>query len=314
MSPLIEHIKKHSHEFSFFQVVSLLEEYYKRKEPHLDPLNKGKIRFSADTSCTFPPNDIAAIKATPKGSIQFFLSFMGLLGISSPLPHYFTEFATKYEKEKTTLSDFLSIFDHRIYLFFFRAWEKYRLISGMSNTQTFGLLKRLAMLSGVKGDHQDSEKKMFAYLGILAQPCRSAEGLKTVVSHFFDNIPVAVQQWQPRWAPVKELKQIGKDSVLGRNAMIGTHIYDVNGKFRISLGPLEKEKFESFLPDKKNTQLLKEIIKEYVTDPLEFDIEVKLKPADLVPVVLGKASAQIGISASCGRSSEKGDPYTIVVN
>ena len=311
---LIKHLEKKSREFNFFQAVALLEEYFQKRELATDPLNSGKIKFSPDNSTAFPPSDIAAVSVDQNGAINFLLSFMGLIGVSSPLPHYFSEFATKQEDSETVLSDFLTIFNHRMYVFFYKAWKKYRLVSGLSNREFSDLLYNMALLSGLSEKKIKGSKKLFAYTGIFAQPCRSAEGLKTVVSNFFNDIPVSITQWLPRWAPVpvKHLKKVGVDSVLGKNSMIGTHIYDISGKFRITLGPLEKKTFETFLPEKANTEMLKEIINDYVTDPLEFDIEVTLKPADLVPVVLGSDDAQLGISASCGCSSEKGDPYSII--
>ena len=95
--------------------------------------------------------------------------------------------------------------------------------------------------------------------------------------------------------------------------MAGTHIRDTGGKFRIILGPLEKETFETFLPGKENIVTLKEMVKLYCTDSLDFDIVVKLKPAALVPVVLGENSSRLGISTSCGKSSETSDAYSIVI-
>lgn len=311
---LIKHLEEKSREFNFFQAVALLEEYFRKKEPNANPLNSGRIRFSPDNSTAFPPSDIASLTVDQNGAINFLLSFMGLIGVSSPLPQYFTEFATKQGDGQAVLSDFLTIFNHRIYVFFYNAWKKYRLVSGFSNREFSELLNNISLLSGLSERKIAGKKKLFAYTGIFAQPCRSAEGLKTVVSSFFNDIPVSIRQWFPRWAPMpkKNLKKVGVDSVLGISSMIGTHIYDISGKFRITLGPLEKETFETFLPEKQNTEMLKDIINDYVTDPLEFDIEVTLKPADLVPVVLGRDDVQLGISTSCGSSSKKGDPYSII--
>jgi type VI secretion system protein ImpH len=112
---------------------------------------------------------------------------------------------------------------------------------------------------------------------------------------------------------VDELKKIGEDSVLGSTAMCGTHIRDTGGKFMIILGPLEKETFETFLPDSPNITLLKEIVDKYMTDPLEFSVEVKLKPSALIPVVLGNDGAPLGITSSCGRSLEKSNDYSILI-
>jgi len=313
MPDLIDRLQERSHDFDFFQAVSLLEEYYHKKGTDTDPLNSGRVRFTSDTSTVFPPNDIASVKTDQKGAVRFSLYFMGLLGVSSPLPQYFTEYATQHDDEETALSDFLNVFNHRMYVLFYRAWKKYRLISSAGTRDTFGLFQKISLLAGLQGKQQEKWRKLVAYAGIFAGSCRSAEGLKTVIADFFDSVPVAIQQWVPRWAPVPQLKQIGVDAVLGSTAMAGTHILDTGGKFRITLGPLEKDTFETFLPEKQNITILKELVNLYCTDSLDYDIVVKLKPAALLPVVLGDDRARLGISTSCGKSSERSDAYSIVI-
>jgi len=313
MPDLIERLQKKSYEFDFFQAVSLLEEYYYKKGVDTDPLSSGRIQFIADTTTAFPPSDIASVEADKDGTVRFVLYFMGLLGVSSPLPQYFTEYATQNEGEENALSDFLTIFNHRFYVLFYRAWKKYRLFSNTTERDAFGLFQKMSLLAGLQKDQQKKWQKLVSYAGIFAVSCRSAEGLKTVIADYFDDIPVSLEQWTPRWAPVKDLKKVGVDSVLGRTAMAGTHIRDTGGKFRIILGPLEKESFETFLPEKQNITILKDLVKLYSTDSLDFDIVVKLKPAALVPVVLGDNSSRLGISTSCGRSSERSDAYSIVI-
>ncbi len=313
MSDLIQLLEKRSREFDFFQAVALLEEHFQKKGTDKDPLNSGRMQFASDTNTAYPPTDITSIKFDQSGAVKFFNSFMGLLGVSSPLPHYFTEYATRYEVEETALLDFLTIFNHRIYVLFYKAWKKYRLVSSSVERDSFGLFQKIALLASIQSGHLDKRKKMVAYAGILAGSCRSAEGLKTIIADYFNEIPVGIEQWVPRWAPVRDLKKIGVDSILGSTAMAGTHVLDTGGSFRVTLGPLEKETFETFLPEKPNIVLLKEMISLYLSDPLEFDIEVKLKPAALTPVVLGEEVAPLGITTSCGKSLEVSNEYSIVI-
>ena len=194
MPDLIDHLQEKSHDFDFFQAVSLLEEYFHKTGADPDPLNSGRIQFTADTSTAFPPNDIASVEAQKDGPVRFFLYFMGLLGGSSPLPQYFTEYATQHESEETALSDFLSVFNHRMYVLFYRAWKKYRLITSSDGRDTFGLFQKIALLASLQGKQQEKWQKLVAYAGIFAGSCRSAEGLKTVIADFFDSVPVAIQQ------------------------------------------------------------------------------------------------------------------------
>lgn len=316
MSDLVSKLTEKGYEYDFFQAVNLLEEYFQKTEGDSDPIQSGRINFVSDPSLTFPPGDITSIKKGGNNTIQFLLSFMGLLGISSPLPYYFTQYGTLHERDDNgcALADFLAMFNNRLYVLFYRSWKKYRLSNSSLPNDTFGLLKNIALLSGLTENQLKGKRKLLSYSGIFAGASRSAEGLKTIISNYFDDIPVSIKEWQLRWAPVKDLKEVGKDSILGINSMIGTHIRDYGGKFNVILGPLKKVRFETFLPGKKNLELLKDIITSYTTEPLKFDIEVKLKHEELTPVILGSTNAPLGITSSCGKPRGLSNDYSITIN
>ena len=313
MPDLMRKVAEHSHEIDFFQAVSLLEEYFQKKGETKDMLDTGAIQFSPGLSFIFPPNDIETISIDDSGSIRFILSFMGMLGVSSPLPHYFSEYCIKYKEESLPLSDFLTIFNHRIYVLFYRAWKKYRIANMAAPDDSSGLVNKMAMLAGIHDSAQPKHTKLLAYTGLLSQSCRNAEGLKVLLSDYFNAIPVSITEFVDRWAEIRELKKLGEDSVLGKTTMIGTHMRDVAGKFRVILGPLERDIFETFLPDSQNIAMVKEVARQYCADPLEFDIEVKLASAVLSPVILGADNAALGITTSCGRSKEKSGEYSIII-
>ena len=91
MSDLIERLCSEAHDFNFFRAVGLLEEYMQKHRGITNPVDAGRIRFTPDRSITFPPNDIAEIR-TKDDVITFVCSFMGLVGVTSPLPIYFSEY------------------------------------------------------------------------------------------------------------------------------------------------------------------------------------------------------------------------------
>ena len=97
MSDLIEQLLKNPREFDFFQAVALIEKYQSDESPSL--LQNGKVKFSPTIGLGFPSSDINAVD-TNSVPVQFLLSFMGLLGVSSPLPHYFTEYGLRFSDEK----------------------------------------------------------------------------------------------------------------------------------------------------------------------------------------------------------------------
>jgi type VI secretion system protein ImpH len=104
-------------------------------------------------------------------------------------------------------------------------------------------------------------------------------------------------------------------AALGVNTTVGTEVIDYSGKFRVAIGPLRRERFESFLEGTGNITAAREMISFYSLDPLSFDIEIKLEAQELVPVVLGKVEASLGRTSSLGEClfGAKGEAYSVVL-
>lgn len=312
VADLIARLEREYADFDFFQAVGLLEEYFLKKESNPDPIQTGHVRFAPDDAITFPPNDIARIEIE-EGGVRLYCSFMGLCGASSPLPHYFSEYIAQHRDESNAVADFLAIFNHRLYTLFYRAWEKYRFVRIGLSPCLFRAVGALAGRPVASKPHSD-DVRLRAYTGILAGRTRSAHGLEILIADFFGDIPVTVRQWMPRWVPLEEKRQLGLNTLLGANCVIGTHVYDISGKFRVVIGPLPRAKYETFLPGSENSARVKALIEEYGADPLAYDIEVQLQSMDLIPVVLGGTEAVLGATASLGRSTKKSGVHSVVIS
>jgi len=312
MADLIDELKRRAPEFGFFRAVSLLTEYFRKKSNDTSPLNSGRIRFTPDLSITFPPSDITGASADAE-SVRLMLSFMGLLGVSSPLPNYFIDYIARYPDNGAALADFCSIFNNRLYALFYGALCKYRIPLAVSSP---AFLHRLALLAGNPStEQQTAHWRMCAYAGMLSTRRRNAAGLSALLADFFGGIPVHITQWVPRRVRLPNPTKLGGDgAALGVNTTIGTETLDFSGKFRVTLGPLRRELFESFLEGSDNLAAVRRLVASYLTDPLAFDIEVVLAAADLAPVVLGGDNARLGRTSALGecRPGAVGDEYAAV--
>lgn len=312
MSNLIDRLKNEAHDFSFFKAVLLLEEYFSRTRGVANAIDAGKIRFKPDTSIAFPANDVTSIDEAD-GVISFTCAFMGLVGVTSPLPIYFSEYMSAHPDTAPALYDFLAMFNHRMYALFYRAWKKYHFLFNFASDGSDQFTQKIAMLAGVNHGTSDKKNRMLAYCGILSSSTRSAEGLKSMLSDYFNGVPVKVLEFAPRWAQLRNIKPLGSDIPLGSGTILGTSYFDRAGKFRVVVGPLSRLKYEEFLPGSSNIGDLRELVKAYLADPLEFDIEVQMQSIELVPVVLGECATRLGETSSLGRSSERTDVQSIVI-
>src|SRR6185295_4563008 len=93
------------------------------------------------------------------------------------------------------------------------------------------------------------------YGGLLSQRKRSAAGLEAIVHDYF-HLPVRVLQFQGRWLRLEPEKQtrLGEragNARLSDDAVIGDRVWDVQGKIRLRIGPLPRDRFIDFLPDRR---------------------------------------------------------------
>jgi type VI secretion system protein ImpH len=310
----VESLKKEAYKYNFFQAMQILEENCRKEKKRQNPLEEGFIQCITDTSLVFPPSDIKKIEE--KGDVFIMtLTFMGLIGVSSPLPIYFSEYVARFEESAMPLLDFLNIFNHRCYTLFYRAWKKYRVINSLSKRTADSLVRSVACLSGINPDSiaDPLQMRLLAYTGLMAGKCRGKSGLASMLSNFFSGLPVSIKEYVPRWVPIRNPSRIGEDVRLGINSIAGTTKWDIGGKFRICVGPLSRESFSSFLPGTENIKKMKGLVVTFLADPLDFDIEVQLQSCDLVPVVLGKSNARLAETASLGKSSQQSDIKSVVI-
>jgi len=315
MADLINRLHSEARQFNFFQAVSLLEEWMQKNRGAGDALDDGRLRFAPDRSILFPSSDVSAIEQTPEG-VRLVLAFMGLTGATSPLPQYFSQYVQQHEEDDGALYDFLAMFNHRVYALFYRAWKKYHFMRNFTSSGTDPFSRKVAALAGITAAQIQADPvrlRMLAYTGVLAGACRSSSGLSTVIADFFDGIPVTIEQWTPRWAEVPAPAALGRDSRLGFNALAGTRVRDRAGKFRVVVGPLKRTLYETFLPGSQNIAMMQDLVRGFLADPLEFDVEVKLQSIDLVPVVLGANTAYLGTTSSLGRSDRKSGVQSVII-
>jgi type VI secretion system protein ImpH len=312
MAGIIEFLEREARRLNFFGAMALLEEHF-GENGVADPLSAGRIQFEPDPSLAFPPSDIVSIQQHDD-RIVFRLSFMGLAGVSSPLPVYFCDYIVQHEAEAAALLDFLTIFNNRLYALFYRAWKKYHLTSIAPADPLFRCIAALAGIPLTMSLPPEARRTL-AYVGLYAGIPRSHAALEALLSDYFGNIPVRVTEFMPRWAPLPDPLRLGQNAParLGETAILGTHLYDRSGKFRVSIGPLTAELFESFLPKGWNHAALKNLVESFLAEPLDYDLEVLLESRGLKPVTLGADNARLGETAALGETTGVSDITAMVL-
>ncbi|MBD3183747.1 type VI secretion system baseplate subunit TssG [Candidatus Poribacteria bacterium] len=336
-SSVVNRLFQKGHRFSFFQAVSLLEKLYKdAAHPGEEgPLNQEKIRFHASSRQSFPASDISKVEHIQRDDrdyVRMILNFMGLYGVDSPLPTYFSEIISRVPDEDVdteeepdeeesgikALRKFLDIFDHRIYSLFYRSWMKYRYHLQFEPEAKDNYSRYLLSFLGL--GTQDSQRifgkkisRLIAYSGIMSQNTRCADGLAGFLSEYYYGVEVEILEFIPQWISIPDQYRARLNSrqplILGEDTTIGHQIMDYNNKFRVVLGPISFEMLIKFLPGKRNFRELCNLIYLYTSRKLSFDVQFVMKKTEVPPLQL-KSEDDREINAQLGLTTWLGEPQS----
>lgn len=305
---------------NFFQASWLLERLYPRmgRSGTGNDLRTEAIRYETLNTLGFPASDVAAIlpplslqgqaeanssgKDAPpldlatlppmekllevgRGPLRMVVTFMGLYGVSSPLPSYFVDPITLRKVEYFELKKFLDIFSHRIYSLYYRGWKKYRHFAqfrpDLPDDYTLRLLaltgqwpRRKGRIETIKslqagGSGGVARKpsgwgmdlgtmpegppaynlRRIPFARFLGNRVRSAKGLQQLLRGYFGFPRVRVHQFVPAWVDIPVLTRLGSDETrLGQSTRLGERMEDRLQRFTVEIGPLSRDWFERFLP------------------------------------------------------------------
>lgn len=300
--------------FSFFQAVRLLEKYFPDAPAPGESIEvrRERILFRPYPAMVFPASDVRTIEALtePFPRVQLQVTFMGLYGVASPLPVYFYEDIASEHVEVEPLRDFLDIFNHRLYAYFYRTWKKYRPterhgVKGEDkHTGRFFSVAGLGTDAAIQKTPVVHPLRLTAFASWLSPRVRSAEGLRKFLSGMLEDVPVLIEENVMRRVKLPDRPKMGEPGggfSLGSSAVVGQTVKDRSGKFRVVLGPLSFRMYRSFLPGHPRARLLHYLIRLYAPDYLDFDVELQLDTSQIPPVRLGNSDVQLGLTTWLGR-------------
>ena len=297
-SPLKDRLFKEFYAFSFFEAVHLLELLLPKKKPLGQTLvpDEEAVRFSVKPGLAFPPCDISGMKLLDEeGPVEMEIPFMGLIGPSGVLPHWYNELAMERIRQKDfSLTAFLDMFHHRLISLFYLAWGKYRFLEnylpGAKDRHSQCLLSLMGLgTKGLSGRTGLPEESLIFFSGLLTRPVPSAVAIEDAVE-YFSGTAVEVEQFIDRVVSfgAEEQTQIGSaNAQLGVDAVVGSTAWESQTKFRVCLGPMDYTQFLRLLPSGKRLGSLFSLVRYMAGIEYEFEIRLILKPEEVPSCVLG---------------------------
>ena len=300
-------------EHHVFQALRILEAHY-ADAPRLGESRRprqDKVRLGQEAELAFPPSTIAGFKqGLGDRPDRLTNRFFGLFGPQGPMPLHITEFARdrlRNHRDPTFVA-FADMLTHRMLSLFYRAWTAGQPAPSFDRGDD-PMAQRVAALSGYKGkSHQArdampevSRQHFAAHLGRQA---KNPEGLVNMLRSFF-GVEVTLQQFVGSWLQLEpdDQWQMGGFAQLGRTTSIGSKVWSRTAKFRLRIGPLNRDQYERFLPGSPTLDRLRDIVRSYIGDTLDWDVQLVLTGREVPRASLG-GTTRLGQTSWIGSGQE----------
>jgi len=288
---LRECLASRAHEFSFLQAVRLL----RLVAENADAEGGASWRGAPDLDLSFPAADLSRIELDAHG-YRLRASFLGLYGQASPLPTFYSEeLWEESSADACATREFLDLVNQRLFALCHDALLKYRLSWQLAEEGGGECLERLSCLLGLgegePGRELPTSRALLPYAGLFSLKPRSAAALASLLGDLL-RLPVTVLQCVERRVPVpleQRLRLGDAAGRLGEDAVLGCQVPDRSGAFRLRLGPLDRERFSSLLPETPGRHALEEVVDIYLEEPLVWEVELLPKAGEAPAAVLGVA-------------------------
>jgi type VI secretion system protein ImpG len=315
-SPVMNELLTRGREFSFVQVMRLARMF-------LDPRGKeglpevpwqDRVRIRPPLSLAFPASDVARVERDGS-DLRITATFLALYGPASPLPNFYTEdLFEEASSDESVVRDFVDIIHQRLYHLYFQCWNKYRLFIRVVEEKNPIDRERLFCLIGL-GEKELARSvpdsyAMLRYTGLLTQYPRSALGLRTMLRDGLKIKRIRIIRNVKRMVPIppdQRMRMGVSGCRLGMDTVLGSEIADLMGKFRIEIGPLGWDEYNSFLPGTPLHEKLARYVRFYLTDPLAFDLKLILAAGEAKPLRLGDPKARLGLNTWCFSGNTLGE-------
>jgi type VI secretion system protein ImpH len=295
------------YEFGFFQALRRIE-CANSSKPRLGQAARPAdepLRLCQEPSLSFAPSTLSSFEPAGNGrAARLSVRFFGLFGPNGPMPLHLSEYARDRLRNAgdPTLTAFADLFHHRLLTLFFRAWANANPVVSFDRPESDRFSVYAAALVGRgmpslrKRDAVPDLAKLH-YAGRFACGTRNAEGLTAVLADFF-RLPVAIEEFVGHWLelPTDARWRLGSSRSTGQmgiGTVIGPRVWDRQYKFRVRFGPLGIDDYRRLLPGGPSLIRLVAMIRNYLGDELEWDLNLILRKEETPRIKLGK-QGQLG--------------------
>jgi type VI secretion system protein ImpH len=290
-------------EFDFFQAVRLLELLYHDRTPPGEGFSPAEevVRFRSTVTQVFAASEVQALSrpAAPGEPAEMSVNLASLGGATGPLPAEDSERVIERSWRKDFAGrDFLDLFHHRLLSLLVGTRKahhpSYTALTPFEGPIAQYLYAFFGLAPATLHDRMRmSDRALVFYSGILSQHPRSASGLEQLLGDYFA-VPAKVIQLLGQWRQLEPntwtlIGPKGRNRALGAGAILGTRVWDQQGRFEVRLGPMPLRTFLDLLPRGSGFEPLCQLTRFYTGPDLEFGFRLTVKAADVPESRLGQS-------------------------
>jgi type VI secretion system protein ImpH len=294
-----EEMEQEPWRFDFFSVMRRLERINPQRPRIGDCSNRREeiVDLGQDPYMEFPASNLSRVAVTDNQQkrLRIHVKFLGLLGPQGALPLTTTEESLLwFLMRDEAFPRFLDLFNHRFLQLFFRAWADSRPIAQHDRPKDDRFIAYIGSMIGIGTSiHRDRDSvpdpAKLAHAGLIASQAKSASRLKSFLSGLFD-IKVEVDEFVGTWLTFdpSDQSRLGQaNATIGANLSVGASIFSVQDKIRIRIFTRDMDQFQRFLPTGDLCKPLADAVFFYIGDQLEWEAELAIPAAKVVPSRLG---------------------------
>jgi type VI secretion system protein ImpH len=290
-----------------------------------------RIRVGQRPSLAFATSSLASFSRGGDGpTARLETYFFGMLGPNGALPLHLTEHAyERIERSRDrTFARFLDLFQHRMALYFFRAWADAQPVVQFDRPETDRFADYVGSLIGIgagslrRRDSMPDEAKLH-FAGHFGVQSRHAAGLRAVVGAFL-RMPVELEEFVGHWLEVPDdcrfrlgggapSSDPGEPPSLGRTTVLGRRMWDRRQTFRLTLGPMHYGDYRRMLPGGDSLKRLAAVVKNYAGLTLRWQTRLVLEGTEIPKLRLG-GETRLGWSTWLPTRRRRGDARDLVLS
>jgi type VI secretion system protein ImpH len=295
--PVAQHLLAAPGEFDFVQAVDVAQQLARRAGRDVAGVGRGSdprreaLSLSAAFELSFRAQAIERVRLDEADKVWLLANFFGLGGPDGPLPEAYVDLIrAQLLAHDSAAADFLSVFQHRLLSFAYRAEDEFRAAGPFSAPDAGPLTLPLLGILGQPDLDPARAALLLANMPIVAQQRHSLHGFLQLIENQF-GVQARGDEWAGCWVVLDDDLQTvlgpdGRNDVLGRGAVLGGRVWNGDGAVRVDLGELADGLYRALLPGGARHAELRVLCAWYLGPDLRCILRMTLAPDGAAPAAL----------------------------